>query len=80
MHKKCDGVLCQGIAARYAFMKRWRADFPIALMCRALRVSRSGCYDWLERAPSAGACEDLRLKVAMRAADAQLKWPLNLRQ
>jgi hypothetical protein len=32
-----------------------RLDFPgyaVTLLCRALNVSRSGYYDWLQAAPS----------------------------
>jgi putative transposase len=32
-----------------------QADFPVRSLCRVLRVSASGYYDWLERAPSARA-------------------------
>jgi transposase len=42
-----DGVLCQGVAARYAFMKQWRLLFPITVMCRVLGLSRGGFYAWL---------------------------------
>jgi transposase InsO family protein len=56
------------MAARYAFMKRWRRDYPVALMARVLNVSRSGFYAWLERPPSARARQDDRLKVAIAAA------------
>src|SRR6185312_7869005 len=61
-------VLCQGVAARYAFMKRWCKVFAIGLMCRVLEVSRSGYYDWLTRGPSARVREDERLRVEIRAA------------
>ena len=27
--KKGDGVLCQGVTARYAFVKQWRLDYPV---------------------------------------------------
>jgi len=35
--------------------------FPVAVICRYLRVSRSGYYDWLERAPSAREVADTKL-------------------
>ena len=34
-------------------MRAHRAEFPIAAMCRVLRLSRSGYYAWLKR-PSSG--------------------------
>ncbi|MXX56207.1 MAG: IS3 family transposase [Gemmatimonadetes bacterium] len=44
-------------------MKAHRALFPIAAMCRVLRLSRSGYYDWLKRPPSARAQRDLELQA-----------------
>jgi putative transposase len=50
-------------------MKRWRLEYPVQVMARVLEVSCSGFYAWLSRPPSERACEDERLKVAVRAAD-----------
>jgi len=38
---------------KYDFMKNHHNEFTISAMSRVLRVSRSGYYDWLKRAPSA---------------------------
>ncbi|WP_454754645.1 IS3 family transposase [Cupriavidus necator] len=65
--KKGRGVLRQGIAARYAFVKQWREVYPIKLMCRVLGVSRSGYYDWVSR-PQGLTPEQERLRLAIRAA------------
>ena len=46
-------------------MKAHRAIFPITAMCRVLRLSRSGYYDWLKRPPSARAQRDLELQAQM---------------
>ncbi|MDE2753488.1 MAG: IS3 family transposase, partial [Gemmatimonadota bacterium] len=46
----------------YAFMKAYRAIFPLAAMCRVLGLSPSGYYDWLQRPPSARARRDAELK------------------
>ena len=44
-------------------MRAHRAIFPIAAMCRVLRLSRSGYYDWLKRPSSARARRDLELQA-----------------
>jgi transposase InsO family protein len=49
-------------------MKRERLHFPIKAMSRILKVSRSGFYAWLRRAPSRRQQEDERLKVAIKVA------------
>jgi transposase InsO family protein len=48
-----------------------RLDFPVAVLCKILGVSRSGFYDWLHAKPSARAQEDARLKVLITAAHRQ---------
>ena len=40
---------------RFAFIAQYREVFPVDLMCRVLKVSRSGYYAWSERPPSATA-------------------------
>lgn len=42
-------------------MKTNQADFPARSLCRVLRVSTSGYYDWLERGPSARAQANAQL-------------------
>lgn len=42
-------------------MKVNQADFPVRTLCRVLRVSASGYYDWLERPPSARAHANVEL-------------------
>lgn len=48
-----------------------RLEFPVAMLCRALGVSRSDFYDWLQAKPSAREQEDARLKVLITAAHRQ---------
>ncbi|MEN9493388.1 MAG: hypothetical protein RJA63_3837 [Pseudomonadota bacterium] len=48
-------------------IERCRDEFPIRLMCRCLRVSASGYYDWSKRLPSARQHDNARLRVRIRA-------------
>jgi putative transposase len=55
-------------------VKANQADFPVRTLCRVLRVSASGLYDWRERAPSARARANAelmqRISEIHRASDA----------
>lgn len=44
-----------------------RAQFPVAVSCRILGVSRSGYYRWLEARPSRQAQSDARLSAKVKA-------------
>ncbi len=59
-------VLCQGIILRYQVIERCRDEFPVRLMCRCLRVSASGYYDWSKRLPSARQLDNQRLLGRIR--------------
>lgn len=50
-----------------------RHAYPVRMMCAVLQVCPSGYYAWCRRPPSAHACEDERLGVAIRAIHAQSK-------
>jgi len=47
-----------------------KANYPVALMCRVLGVSRSGLYAWQRREPSARAREDADLSRRIRTIHA----------
>ena len=49
-----------------AVIARYRAEYPLTLMCRVLRIARSAFYAWQRRGPSARAQTDaaLRLRIA----------------
>ncbi|MBS0182810.1 MAG: IS3 family transposase [Nitrospira sp.] len=66
--KKATGVLCEGAAARYALMMTLRPQYPLAILCRVLEVSRSGYHAWRTRRPSPRTQENARLEVAIQAA------------
>jgi putative transposase len=47
-------------------MDQHRGEFRVVSMCRVLKVSRSGFYDWCSRAQSARAVEDRQLTERIR--------------
>lgn len=49
-------------------MTTLRPQYPLAILCRVLDVSRSGDYAWRTRRPSKRAQENARLEVAIQAA------------
>jgi putative transposase len=55
---------------RFRFIAAEKAQYPIALLCRCLRVSRSGFYAWASRGPSNRMREDTRLIAQLRLVHA----------
>jgi putative transposase len=53
---------------RFAFIAVERVWHSVTVLCRCLRVTRSGFYAWAKRPPSTHTREDLRLRVLVRAA------------
>jgi len=49
-------------------MKTLRLQYPTPILCRVLRVSRSGWYAWLKRPPSKRVQEEGRLEAEIKAA------------
>ncbi len=66
--KKSSRVLCEGVAARYATMKKLRLNYPLPQLCRVLKVSASGYYAWMDRPLSKWARQEARLEVEIKAA------------
>jgi putative transposase len=56
---------------KYAWIREHRDSYPVAAMCRALQVSPSGYYDWLDRPPSPRAERHLRIQQAVVQVHAQ---------
>jgi len=53
---------------RFAFIAKHRSVWPVAWLCAALDVSRSGFHAWLTRGPSARALVDEALMAKLRAS------------
>ncbi|MFZ0467878.1 MAG: IS3 family transposase [Thiogranum sp.] len=66
--KKGRAVLCQGARVKHRFINDHRHEHGVATMCRVLRVSRSGFYQWLHKPLSDRAIEDRRLLALIRAS------------
>ena len=52
---------------RFAFIEQYRRVHPVGMMCRLLRVSRSGFYVWRRRPESPRTRENRKLLVTIRA-------------
>lgn len=52
---------------RFAFIEQYRRVHPVTMMCRLLRVSRSGFYIWRRRPESPRTRENRKLLVYIRA-------------
>ena len=53
---------------RFAFIAKHRGIWPVAWLCEALDVSRSGFHAWLNRGPSRRAQEDAVIGAEVRAS------------
>ena len=53
---------------RFRFIDAERANYPVSILCRCLRVSRAGYYAWRRRPPSWRSIENAELRVAIKAA------------
>jgi putative transposase len=58
---------------RYGFVESHRGRWPVRLMCRVLRVSPGGYYDWRGRPTSTGERRRVALVVAIRAIHGEMK-------
>ncbi|MCA1837365.1 MAG: IS3 family transposase [Gemmatimonadaceae bacterium] len=67
--RKAGGLFRQGgrdSVSAYRFIEAEKASYPVSLLCRVLRVSRSGYYAWKDRPPSKRSREDAILIEKIR--------------
>src|SRR5215204_1857985 len=55
----------------FGFVAKHRGIWPVAFLCEALGVSRSGFYAWLRRGPSARSRRDEVLGAKIRSSFAE---------
>ena len=53
---------------RFAFIRDYKAAFPVEILCKVLKVSRGGYYAWSRRPPSPAAVRRVGLIAAIRQA------------
>jgi transposase InsO family protein len=53
---------------RFTFIAAKKAEHTVTILCRCMRVTRSGFYAWYRRPESQHARDDRRLKVLVRAS------------
>ena len=57
---------------KYVWVREHRCEFPVALMCRVLVVSRSGYYGWLKRGQSSRDRKREKIAAAARRSHVSL--------
>jgi len=58
---------------RFTFIAAQKAEHTVTILCRCLRVTRSGFYAWQRRLESTHARDDRRLKVLVQASFSESK-------
>jgi putative transposase len=61
------------VSERYAFIEVEKANHSVSILCRMLKVSRSGFYDWQRREPSMREQEDEEIILHMRTVHKEAK-------
>jgi hypothetical protein len=61
--KKAAAFFASGESVRFALIDAEKAHYPVAVLCSALEVSRSGYYAWMGRPAPTRARADEQLGV-----------------
>jgi hypothetical protein len=61
---------------RFAFIATEKANYPVALLCRVLQVSRSGCYAWQQPPAAQRALQNQSLGLEIAAIFCRESRPL----
>lgn len=64
--KKDRSLFCCRDLKSYELIEAEKANFPVALMCEVLEVSRSGYYAWSRRPPATRTQENQQLKEQIK--------------
>ena len=68
--EKSRGLLRQGdrraVSEVFSFIAAEKANYPVAVLCRALEVNRTSFHDWERRAPSDRALQDAWLREQIK--------------
>src|SRR6185312_8903043 len=71
--KKGRGLLREGSDMKFVFIAKHRNIWPVAWLCEAMGVSRSGFHAWLNRSPSIRSRSDetvgQQIKASFLASD-----------
>ena len=65
-HQKSDGILREGERVRFLFIRTEKANYPLTVLCRVLKVYRSGYYAFEKRDPLARETSDQELTVQIQ--------------
>ena len=65
---KGRSLLREGVDMKFGFIAKHRSVWPVAWLCEALGISRSGFHAWLRRGPCARSREDDVIMPAVRTS------------
>ena len=60
---------CEGVAVKYAWISEHRDSYPVKVMCRVLKVARSGYYTSVGRKPSPRALRTAKIHQAVERVE-----------